>query len=124
MINRCAHRGVKLFQQDKGSIDKIMCPYHQWTYNLDGELLGVPFQRGVKGKGGMPDDFSFKENGLETLKTHVRNGCIFATFSNLTPDFEIYLGKRMLSYYDRIFDGKTLRLLGYSRQRIKGNWNL
>ncbi|MEE2957235.1 MAG: aromatic ring-hydroxylating dioxygenase subunit alpha [Pseudomonadota bacterium] len=124
LINRCAHRGVKLFQQDKGSIDKIMCPYHQWTYNLDGELLGIPFQRGVKGKGGMPDDFSFKENGLETLKTHVRNGCIFSTFSNLTPDFEIYLGKRMLSYYDRIFDGKMLRLLGYSRQRIKGNWKL
>ena len=43
LVNRCAHRGVKICEQDSGSFNEIMCPYHQWTYDLKGNLLGVPF---------------------------------------------------------------------------------
>ena len=124
MINRCAHRGVQLCQQDKGSVAEFMCPYHQWTYDLTGNLLDIPFQRGVKGKGGMPDDFAPGDHGLDAVRVHVRNGGIFATLSEAAPDFEAYLGDPILGYYDRIFDGRTLRLLGHSRQRIGGNWKL
>ena len=124
MINRCAHRGVELCQQDKGSVTEFMCPYHQWTYDLAGNLLGIPFQRGVKGHGGMPDDFTPEDHGLDTVRVHCRNGGIFATLSDSAPDFETYLGDPILGYYDRIFDGRDLRLLGHSRQRIGGNWKL
>ena len=57
MINRCAHRGVELCQGPSGTVTEFMCPYHQWVYDLDGNLRGVPFRRGVKGKGGMPAGF-------------------------------------------------------------------
>jgi len=124
MINRCAHRGVQLCQQDKGSVAEFMCPYHQWTYDLTGNLLGIPFQRGVKGKGGMPGDFSLADHGLQTLRIHRRHGGIFATLNSETPAFEDYLGDPILGYYDRLFDGRELRLLGHSRQRIGGNWKL
>lgn len=124
MINRCAHRGVQLCQQDKGSVAEFMCPYHQWTYDLAGNLLGIPFQRGVKGKGGMPDDFSLADHGLQTIRVHTRHGGIFATLSSETPNFEDYMGERILGYYDRVLDGRALRLLGHSRQRIGGNWKL
>ncbi|MBK20324.1 MAG: salicylate hydroxylase [Rhodospirillaceae bacterium] len=124
LVNRCAHRGVKICEQDKGSFNEIMCPYHQWTYDLKGNLLGVPFYRGVKGKGGMPKDFSMGENGLDKVKVHVRNGGIWATMSDETPSFEDYMGERILGYYDREFDGRTLKLLGHSRQRIGANWKL
>ena len=124
LVNRCAHRGVKLCEQDKGSFNEIICPYHQWTYDLKGNLLGVPFYRGVKGNGGMPADFSMKENGLDILKVHVRNGGIFVTMSEETPPFEAYMGERILEYYDRELDGRALRLLGHSRQRIGANWKL
>jgi salicylate 5-hydroxylase large subunit len=124
MINRCAHRGVQLCQQDKGSVAEFMCPYHQWTYDLAGNLLGIPFQRGVKGKGGMPEEFVQADHGLKPVRVHVRNGGIFATLSDAAPDFETYLGDPILGYYDRIFDGRNLRLLGHSRQRIGGNWKL
>ena len=123
-VNRCAHRGVKICEQDKGSFKEIICPYHQWTYDLDGRLLGVPFHRGVKGKGGMPDNFSFEANGLDKLRVHIRNGGIFATMSDATPSFEDYMGPRILGYYDRQLDGRVLKLLGHSRQRIGANWKL
>ena len=42
LINRCAHRGVRICEQDSGSFKEIMCPYHQWTYDLDGKLQVSP----------------------------------------------------------------------------------
>ena len=46
--NRCAHRGVRFCQQPHGNARSFVCPYHQWTYKLNGELAGLPFKDGVK----------------------------------------------------------------------------
>jgi salicylate 5-hydroxylase large subunit len=124
LLNRCAHRGVQLCQQNRGSVGEFMCPYHQWVYDLRGKLLGVPFRRGVKGKGGMPKDFSPADHSLKQIRSTVRNGAIFATLGSATPDFESYLGPTLLAYYDRVFDGRKLMLLGHMRQNISANWKL
>lgn len=124
LVNRCAHKGVQLCQQESGSVSEFTCPYHQWVYDLDGNLRSVPFRRGVKGKGGMPAGFDLKEHGLTPVRVHVRGGAIFATLHEETPDFAEYLGDTIRGYYDRIFDGRELKLLGYSRQRIASNWKL
>jgi salicylate 5-hydroxylase large subunit len=105
-------------------VKQFMCPYHQWTYDLQGRLQGVPFRRGVKGVGGMPDDFQLDAHGLTPVRTHVRRGAVFVTLQDATPPFEDYLGPQMLAYYDRVLDGRPLRLLGYSRQRLAANWKL
>lgn len=124
MENRCAHRGVQLCFRELGRNKEFVCPYHQWTYALDGALTGVSFLRGVKRKGGMPSDFSLAEHGLNRLAVTERNGAIFASFDAAAPPFEDYMGPKMLGYFDRVFDGRALRVLGYSRQRIPGNWKL
>jgi salicylate 5-hydroxylase large subunit len=123
-LNRCAHRGVQLCQRDTGQVKEFMCPYHQWTYDLDGRLLGMPFRRGVKGVGGMPRDFDLSKNGLTPLRVAVRNGAVFGSLSAQTPPLEAYFGEKMLAFYDRVFDGRDLKLLGYSRQRLAANWKL
>ena len=123
-LNRCAHRGVQLCQHDTGHVRQFRCPYHQWTYDLQGHLRGVPFHRGLKHQGGMPADFSRAAYGLETLQVTVRHGAVFASFSAHVEPFADYLGPTMLTYFDRVFDGRSLRLLGYMRQRIPSNWKL
>ena len=123
-LNRCAHRGVELVQHDTGHAKELMCPYHQWTYDLEGRLMGLPFRRGVRGVGGMPADFDLAEHGLTPVRVHVRHGAVFASLHPGTPAFESYLGAQMLAFYDRVFDGRELRLLGYSRQRLAANWKL
>ena len=40
-FNSCQHRGSRLCEEQSGSSSKLICPYHQWTYNLDGSLLGA-----------------------------------------------------------------------------------
>jgi salicylate 5-hydroxylase large subunit len=126
--NVCAHRGVRFCREKFGNRKDFTCPYHQWNYDLKGNLVGVPFRRGVKldGKvhGGMPSDFDPKEHGLTKLKVATRNGVVFASFDHDVPSLEEYLGPTILRYFDRVFDGRKLTILGYSRQRIPGNWKL
>ncbi|MCB1684654.1 MAG: aromatic ring-hydroxylating dioxygenase subunit alpha [Pseudomonadales bacterium] len=122
--NRCAHRGVKICRRSKGNTRFFVCPYHQWSYDAQGGLRGVPFIKGVSGKGGMPADFDRAAHSLPRLAITVHNGVIFASFNQNPPPFEDYLGKTNLAYFNRVFDGRELRLLGYSRQLIPGNWKL
>ena len=122
--NRCAHRAMRFCQERTGKVKTLVCPYHQWNYNHDGKLLGVPFQRGVKGKGGMPEDFTLEDRALNRLKVATRNGVVFASFDHDVEPFEDYVGPDVLRYFDRTFDGRKLVVHGYSRQRIPGNWKL
>ena len=122
--NRCAHRAMRFCNEKFGKVKTLVCPYHQWNYNYDGKLLGVPFQRGVKGNGGMPEDFRLEDHGLPRLKVAVRNGVVFASFAQDVEPLEDYIGPAVLEYFDRTFDGRQLVIQGYSRQRIPGNWKL
>jgi salicylate 5-hydroxylase large subunit len=134
--NRCAHRGVVFCQQNFGNAKDFTCPYHQWNYDLKGNLSGLPFRRGVKVKcedgstrinGGMPKDFRLEDNGLVKLKVAVKGGVVFASFDHAVEDFDSYLGE-VKPWFERAFgegrDGRGLKILGYSRQRIPGNWKL
>ncbi|WP_373239414.1 aromatic ring-hydroxylating dioxygenase subunit alpha [Kluyvera ascorbata] len=126
--NLCAHRGMRFCREKSGNRTDFVCPYHQWNYDLDGNLQGVPFRRGVKqdGKvnGGMPKDFNPSEHGLKKLNVARHNGVVFASFSFDVEPLEHYLGPDILAYFERVFSGRQLKLLGYNRQRIPGNWKL
>lgn len=122
--NRCAHRGVKFCRSHLGQTSRFVCPYHQWTYDLNGELKGVPFRAGVKGQGGMPEDFDLGQHGLQQLRVTEHNGVLFASFDAEVEDFLSYLGETNRYYFERVFDGRKLKVLGYTRQLIPGNWKL
>src|SRR5207247_10392626 len=53
-----------------------------------------------------------------------RGGAAVAALHEGTPACEQYRGEKMLGFYDRVFDGRELKLLGYSRQRLRANWKL
>lgn len=122
--NQCAHRGLEVCRQDYGNARAFQCPYHQWTYRLDGDLSGVPFMKGVDGHGGMPEDFDRRDHGLKKLKVTRRHGAIFVSEADDVAPLEEYLGPKMLKLFDRVFDGRPLKVLGVLRQRIPANWKL
>src|SRR5690554_4975749 len=126
--NVCAHRGMQFCRERSGNKKELVCPYHQWNYSLKGDLQGVPFLRGVKRdgqvQGGMPKEFKTKENNLNKLRVATRGGVVFASFNHEIESFEEFLGPEILKYFDRLFDGRKLKILGYNRQRIPGNWKL
>ena len=126
--NVCAHRGMQFCRERSGNKKELVCPYHQWNYSLKGDLQGVPFLRGVKRdgqvQGGMPKEFKTKEHNLNKLRVATRGGVVFASFNHEIESFEDFIGPEILEYFDRLFNGRKLKILGYNRQRIPGNWKL
>lgn len=122
-VNRCAHRGAEIVREPYGNVQDFTCIYHSWCYTHRGDLVGVPFLKGVNGKGGMPAGFDMRDHGLRRLRTATFNGLIFGSFSEHAEPIEQYLGALMVENVGEIL-GKPIRLLGYQRQRIFANWKM
>lgn len=121
LVNRCAHRGAIVRREAHGNAKEHTCIYHCWLYGLDGSLRGVPFRRGLKGKGGMPADFEMKEHGLQQLRVASLDGILFASFSAEAEPLEQYLGDVITAHLRKLVS-RPIRILGYQRQMIHGNW--
>ena len=121
--NRCAHRGAQVVTRLRGNARQFNCPYHMWCYDHAGNLLAVPQQKGVKGKGGMPDDFEVAGRGMRKLKTASFRGLVFGCFAEDAPPLEDYLGPVAMRHIERI-TGRPIRILGYFRQVVEANWKL
>jgi anthranilate 1,2-dioxygenase large subunit len=122
-VNRCAHRGAIVCRQKRGNATSHTCVYHQWSFDQGGNLQGVPFRRGQKGKPGMPPDFNPENHSLRKLRVDSYRGLIFATFSAEVVDLPAYIGPEMRPFIDRIFH-KPVVYLGCTRQFSKSNWKL
>ena len=77
--NSCRHRGSVLCETGSGTAARIVCPYHRWTYGLDGRLLGA---------GRMPDDFIKGDHGLRPVRLDVISGAMFICLTDDAPDIE------------------------------------
>ena len=122
--NRCAHRGALIALDDSGSAKHFQCIYHAWTYNLRGDLIGIAFEKGSNGRGGMPAGFCKEEHGPRKLRTTTLHGLVFATMSAATPPIEDYLGEQVLARVRRVLGKKSVRVLGRSVQVLPNNWKL
>lgn len=76
--NSCRHRGSRICSAAKGTAAKLVCPYHQWTYELDGRLL---FARDM-GAG-----FDASRYGLKPVHCESVGGYVFVCVADEAPDF-------------------------------------
>jgi phenylpropionate dioxygenase-like ring-hydroxylating dioxygenase large terminal subunit len=83
-FNVCRHRGSTICQTDSGNVPRLVCPYHAWTFGLDGRLIAARL---------MPEDFDKAENGLFACHVRVFHGLIFINLSDDEPvDFDTTFG--------------------------------
>ncbi|MBC7284985.1 aromatic ring-hydroxylating dioxygenase subunit alpha [Hoeflea sp.] len=124
-VNRCAHKGATVCRSLRGNQadGAFVCVYHQWAYDASGMLVGVPFRRGLKGVGGYTSDFDPAEHSLERLRVESFRGMVFGTFSSTVAPLEEFLGPVMCKYIARVFQ-RPVKVLGYARQYMSGNWKL
>lgn len=123
MVNRCAHKGALVCLKQRENRESLTCVYHAWNYGLDGKLKSVAFRNGLKGKGGMPDDFDPAKHRLQPLRVATFCGLVFGTFSDATEPLEDYLGAPMAKFLSRNL-GRPLKVLGVHSQMIHNNWKL
>ncbi len=112
--NVCRHRGARLLDAPSGMLAKLVCPYHQWTYELDGALIHAEH---------MAADFDFSCHGLKPVHLRDLAGLIFVCLADEPPaDFDA-LDRAMRPY---------LAPHGLERTRVahatdlveEGNWKL
>ena len=121
-VNRCAHRGSLVCLDPSGKKrDGFTCIYHAWGYDLAGNLKNVAFRRGVRGEGGMPDDFELADHGLEKLRVESFAGLVFGTFSEATEPLADYIGPVIGAAIKRTMRA-PVEVLGYDSQILNANW--
>lgn len=123
LVNRCAHKGTMLLYEPFGHVDELMCIYHNWLYDFEGNLKNVPFARGINGKGGLGPEFRRCDHGLDRLRVETLNGLVFGTFSADVEPLREYLGLELMHNLERVAC-REFRVLGYYSQHLDSNWKL
>jgi len=111
--NSCRHRGSRICSSAKGSSPKLVCPYHQWTYELDGKLLWARE---------MGPDFKPADHGLKPVHCADVSGMVFICLADVAPDISELKAKA--AQYLGPHDLSNLKVAHQSTIIEKGNWKL
>jgi len=111
-INSCRHRGTKLLE-GKGQCREIHCPYHGWTYNLDGTLRA--FNAMDQAENLDPKDFGLIEVKLETWQ-----GFVFVNFDPSSISLKQFIGR--LGDHTASYNWEDMVTVKHREVVIKTNW--
>jgi len=109
--NVCRHRGSRICQNSKGKNAKLVCPYHKWTFGLDGKLLYA---------GNMGEQFKAEDNGLTPVHCEIVNSYIYICVSEEAPDFEQF--RQDMSPFTEPHNLEDCKVAYESNLIEKGNW--
>lgn len=124
--NRCPHKGAPLKSEPSGQAGRAMrCPYHGWSFRLDGSLLGVPLRAGYEASG---FDSSPACQGMTRYgEVAMRRGFVFARADARGPGFEQSLGELLVALEliaDRSPEGRLRVAGGVLRTEFAANWKI
>ena len=122
LMNRCAHKGTKVVNAPSGNAGKTFrCPYHAWTYRLDGSLAMIPLKEGYAGT-------RMEEKGLSEIKNvETYRGFVFARLSDKGLGFKEFFGGSLSSIdylADRSPEGELEITGGCLRYLHNCNWKM
>ena len=111
--NSCRHRGSMVCQPGHGTAPKLVCPYHRWTYDLDGSLFAA---------GRMEDDFDKSAHGLKPIAIECFGGAIFICLADNPPSIDDFREK--FSAYAAPANFENLKLAHVDKLVEDANWKL
>lgn len=87
--NVCSHRGMILLTEETEVEGMVRCPYHSWTYDLNGNLKGTPHIGGYGNH--KAEGFACEKHGLRQVRSHVWAGMVFINLSGDACEFDEYI---------------------------------
>jgi len=117
--NRCPHRGNQVCTQARGNTKSFSCPFHNWTFALDGRLTAVAFADGYAGR-------DMSGLGLAPVpRVASYRGFVFGSFATEGPSLAEHLGAAAETI-DRLCqaspEGEVEITAGFLQHRVKSNW--
>jgi len=114
-VNMCSHRGAIIMEEGTGSARRFTCPYHAWSYDPQGALVGILDR----------DEFGEIDpacHGLTELPCEERAGIVFG---GLTPGADLYLDDFLCGYDDMLETHGFANCTVVGRQQADGpNWKV
>ncbi len=124
--NRCAHKGAQIVSDESGNAGKFFrCPYHAWTYKLDGSALSLPLKAGYEGT--HLRDCESGRGLVEVKHVQIYREFVFVRLSDHGPDFDAYFGEvlgAIDNMVDRSPEGRLTIAGGAMRNVIRCNWKM
>ena len=112
-MNVCRHRGSRVCIEKSGSKRVFSCPYHAWTYELDGQLRSARE---------MGPEFDRHDYSLRQLNLKIFQGLIFVCASDAPPDIEA--GLRDIAPLTAPFDIENMKIAHSASYPVSANWKL
>ena len=114
--NVCRHRGTRLCEEHTGRFsESIQCPYHAWTYSLDGRLIGAPSSGDIEG-------FSKADYPLHRVPVESWEGFLFINLADEPEPFELAY-QRLIGRFSR-FNLPNLAVARTIEYDVRANWKL
>ncbi|MER9371940.1 aromatic ring-hydroxylating dioxygenase subunit alpha [Mesorhizobium sp. M0491] len=111
--NSCRHRGSRLCSEHRGNKARLVCPYHQWTYDLDGTLLATRY---------MSEDFDPSKFPLKSVHVQTLEGLVYICLADEAPDFESF--RKVVSPYISPHEPRRTKIAHESVIVEEANWKL
>jgi fatty-acyl-CoA synthase len=122
LLNRCAHVANLVCHENRGRTKAFRCPYHGWTYGLDGTCLGIPFNKAYG-----PDPGKSGRSLASPAQVDSYRGFVFASVNPDVPDLREHLG-RATDSIDQLCDlspeGEIELSAGWLRHLTRSNWKI
>jgi len=113
--NVCRHRGTRLCEEKSGHLQAIQCPYHAWTYGLDGRLIGAPHMDKV-------DGFDRAEHSLHAVSLALWEGFIFVNLAeNPAPPETVFAPLAGKFTHWNVPSLRSAKRIEYD---VRANWKL
>ena len=113
--NVCRHRGTRMCTETAGSFaGRIQCPYHGWTYGLDGKLIGAPHME--------QEGFRREEYPLHSVRVEEWGGFIFLSLDRNAPPLNAQLADLPAKFAP--WSMRDLRLYKRKTYEVRANWKL
>ena len=123
--NVCSHRGHKLLDKPCSLKNLLRCPYHSWSYDLEGKLVATPHIGGLNIHGS--EKFEKSKSNLKEVRSKIWMDIIFININNNEIEFDEYvrpLEDRWLKFISKDDQNSLIysRDYGYFNLDVKSNW--
>ena len=117
--NVCSHRCLKLIDKKKNIGKVIRCPYHSWSYDLEGNLKAAPHIGGTNNH--KPSGFNYSDHGLKKIRIHIWHDWIFININGKAKKFKEY-AKPLIKKFDDVDFNKLKYAATLDFGKINTNW--
>lgn len=111
--NSCRHRGSRICQKHRGNTERLVCPYHQWTYDLSGSLISTRY---------MGEDFDAEDFPLTAVHVTSVEGLIYVCLAETPPDIDRF--RTAITPYIQPHDPRRTKIVHESVIVEDANWKL